>query len=77
MCLSREEQDSIRAMAVAVGETVELSQSLYNAVVQHDSSIPVSEGPVTFAHELDESPTRRALKVAPLPVFDDGPEIKS
>jgi hypothetical protein len=33
MCLSREEQDSLRALRLAADETVELSETLYKAVI--------------------------------------------
>jgi len=68
MCLSREEQDSMRALAGTAGETVELSQTLYNAVMaRSDSSNPNIEPVIVAA--LEEPPTRRALKSAPVPQF--------
>lgn len=77
MCLSREEQDSMRALAGTAEETVELSNTLYQAVVTGKTPIPVVEGPVAEAmHDVEESPTRRALKTAPVPVFADEPASK-
>jgi len=61
MCLSREEQDSIRALAGTAEETVELSQSLYQAVVQVD--LPIDES-------LRIEGTRATLKAAAVPIFD-------
>jgi hypothetical protein len=66
MCLSREEQDSMRALAGTAEETVELSQSLYQAVVQVE--LPITE-------RLHVVNTSAALKPAAVPVFDDE-EIK-
>jgi hypothetical protein len=68
MCLSREEQDSMRALAGTAEETVELSNTLYQAVVIHETPIPVTES-LEVAHSSEESPTRRALKTAPIPIF--------
>lgn len=70
MCLSREEQDSIRAVAATAEETVELSQSLYQAVVQVDETIPLDA-----VVDVREAPTKKALKTAPLPEFD-GEKLK-
>jgi hypothetical protein len=70
MCLSREEQDSIRALAGEAEETVELTQSIYNAVMSRRDSSDPDIVPV-FA-ELD-SPTRRALQAPPLPTYDTSP----
>ncbi len=64
MCMSREEMDSMRALKGTVDETVELSQSLYNAVVHLDSSIPMAES-VTATRNA----ARLALQPPPLPVF--------
>lgn len=78
MCLSREEQDSLRALAGTAEETVELSHSLYQAVVQTKTPIPVIENLEVAAAAAaapapmpEESPTRRALKTAPIPRFED------
>jgi hypothetical protein len=68
VCLSREEQDSIRALAGTAEETVELSNTLYQAVVIHETPIPVVDS-LEVTHMSEESPTRRALKTAPIPVF--------
>jgi hypothetical protein len=68
MCLSREEQDSIRAVAGTAEETVELAQSLYQAVVISETPIPVTDS-LQVAHTSEDSPTRRALRTAPIPVF--------
>jgi len=59
------EQDSIRALAGTVDETVTLSQTLYKAVMD---TIPVKETLLIAEHSVD---TRMALKPAPVPEFDD------
>lgn len=72
MCLSREEQDSMRALAGTAEETVELSNTLYQAVVAGSTPMPVAEriAEEEVLHDVEESPTRRALKTPPIPVFE-------
>lgn len=68
MCLSREEQDSMHTLAGTVEETVELSQSIYRAVIHAADSVHVGS---SLSVSPDEMPTEIALKLAPLPVFDE------
>jgi len=76
VCLSREEQDSMRALAGEADETVALTQSLYAAVAQLDTPIPLEEN-LVVKFEEEESATRRALKPAPVPMFADGRTVKT
>jgi hypothetical protein len=73
MCISDEEQTSIRALAGTLEETIELSQTLYNSVVD---SVPSAEAVVVVASFDAEPPTRKALKAQPVPVFDEEPGSK-
>lgn len=67
MCLSPEEQDSIRALSGEADETVTLSKTLYNAVVSKSDpnmkAVKVSD--------LERS-HRAQLKPPPVPSFESG-----
>jgi hypothetical protein len=69
MCLSREEQHSLRALTGTAEETVELSQSLYNHVISQKP--PPSTNGDGSSHLIDEPETKKALRVLPLPVIDE------
>lgn len=69
MCLSREEQDSIRALAGAAEETVELSQSLYQAIIDVQEKLDV-------VASTDEPSVVKALKAPLIPAFVEA-EAKS
>lgn len=68
MCLSHEEQDSIRSLGGTVDETVELSQSLYAHVMKSASSDKLKA--VTAAEIEAHMASRAALKTPTVPEFE-------
>lgn len=74
MSISHEEQTSIRALAGTVEETVDLTQSLYKAVVE---PVPGADAVIVVtSFEQEEHPTRKALKAPGVPTFDEEDEPK-
>ena len=71
MCLSHEEQDSIRSLGGTVDETVELSQSLYAHVMKTASSDKLKA--VTTAELEAHMAAKAALKTPTLPEFTPVP----
>jgi hypothetical protein len=66
MCLSREETNSMRALAGTAEETVELSESLYRAVTT--AAVETEAGTL----EDDAMPTAETLRPPRVPVFSKG-----